>query len=209
MPRGVYTRKPNNRECSQCKQVRAIHAFGLCKHCYSTQPLQVAKQHESTKRYRQFCLQPCLRCNRISYRAGHGLCSPCYLKDYRTQNPEWWSAAQKRSKQRHLVPNKITAEQYRATHREEYRITEERRRSRKRYLPATLTKGQWNAILVAYRFSCAYCRQKAAKLTQDHVIPVSKGGGYTSDNIVPACQSCNSQKSAKLLQNPPIIRLMF
>jgi 5-methylcytosine-specific restriction endonuclease McrA len=32
------------------------------------------------------------------------------------------------------------------------------------------------------------------KLTQEHVIPVSRGGGTTAENIVPACGKCNSSK---------------
>jgi len=31
-------------------------------------------------------------------------------------------------------------------------------------------------------------------LHQDHYIPVTKNGGYTPDNILPACQSCNLSK---------------
>lgn len=60
-----------------------------------------------------------------------------------------------------------------------------------------LTETQWLAIKVAYRHRCAYCGEKKP-LTQDHVIPVSKGGAHTASNIVPACQSCNSSKGARL-----------
>ncbi|MCK4464389.1 MAG: HNH endonuclease [Bacteroidales bacterium] len=34
--------------------------------------------------------------------------------------------------------------------------------------------------------------------TKDHVIPISKGGDNTKENIVPACQSCNSKKFNKI-----------
>jgi 5-methylcytosine-specific restriction endonuclease McrA len=61
-----------------------------------------------------------------------------------------------------------------------------------------LTLDQWTAIKAAYGYRCAYCRQQKP-LTQDHVIPVSKGGPHTASNIVPACRSCNSSKGA----NPP------
>lgn len=89
------------------------------------------------------------------------------------------------------------------------RIQVSQRRARKRQLPATLTILQWEAILVAYKGRCAYCGKKAPKLTQDHVVPVSKGGGYTAENIVPACKSCNSRKGGRLLANPPPLRLML
>jgi 5-methylcytosine-specific restriction endonuclease McrA len=78
-----------------------------------------------------------------------------------------------------------------------HRVAGARRRARKKGLPATLTTEQWKAILAAYRHRCAYCGKKESKkrpLTQDHVIPVSRGGGTTPDNIVPACTPCNSRK---------------
>lgn len=84
-----------------------------------------------------------------------------------------------------------------------------RRRARVKDLPATLTKSQWVAIKVAYRFRCAYCDKRLDALTQDHVIPLSKGGGTTPENIVPACRSCNSRKSNRLISNPPAVRLFL
>ena len=47
--------------------------------------------------------------------------------------------------------------------------------------------------------SCQYCGSKS-NLTLDHVIPVSKGGGTTWDNIVCACNKCNQKKGDKLLK---------
>lgn len=55
------------------------------------------------------------------------------------------------------------------------------------------TLAQWETIQAAYGHRCAYCRGRR-KLTQDHLLPLSKGGGHTAANIVPACKSCNSAK---------------
>jgi len=65
----------------------------------------------------------------------------------------------------------------------------------------TLTNKEWMDILKQYEFRCAYCNKKFNKLnrpTQDHVIPISKGGDNTKENVVPACRSCNSKKGAKM-----------
>ncbi len=40
---------------------------------------------------------------------------------------------------------------------------------------------------------CAYCGSKES-LTIDHVVPRSRGGGSTWDNLITACRSCNSKK---------------
>lgn len=46
---------------------------------------------------------------------------------------------------------------------------------------------------------CQYCGSTRS-LTIDHVIPKSKGGGDTWDNLVVACCSCNAKKGDKLLE---------
>ena len=49
------------------------------------------------------------------------------------------------------------------------------------------------------RNSCQYCGV-TTRLTIDHVIPRSKGGEDTWDNLVVACSSCNVKKSDKMLE---------
>ena len=85
----------------------------------------------------------------------------------------------------------------------------QRHRARKAGLLATLTAEQWLAILVAYKFRCAYCGKKFKKLTKDHVVPVVLGGGTVCWNIVPACMPCNSSKGGRDALIIPPIRLMF
>lgn len=75
-----------------------------------------------------------------------------------------------------------------------------RRRSRFVGLENSLTHDQWLQIKAAYRHRCAYCGRRKP-LTMDHIVPVVSGGSHTSDNIIPACQSCNSSKGSK----PPLV----
>lgn len=53
------------------------------------------------------------------------------------------------------------------------------------------------AILARWGHTCAYCPALAKHL--DHVVPLSRGGTDTEDNIVPACAPCNLSKGAKTL----------
>ena len=41
---------------------------------------------------------------------------------------------------------------------------------------------------------CAYCGTAGVALQRDCVLPISRGGRYTLDNVVPACASCNASK---------------
>jgi 5-methylcytosine-specific restriction endonuclease McrA len=49
-------------------------------------------------------------------------------------------------------------------------------------------------------FECAYCGAPD-NLTFDHVIPRSKGGRTTWENIVTACSPCNLAKGGRLLKD--------
>ena len=84
--------------------------------------------------------------------------------------------------------------QYRKMNPEVTRRSSQRHRARKKKLPDTLTKDEWQNIVDQHFDRCHYCGKKTNDLHQEHKIPVSKGGGYTKDNIVPACKSCNSSK---------------
>lgn len=76
----------------------------------------------------------------------------------------------------------------------------------KKELDNTLTEEQWELALSYFDEKCAYCgmerdvhiEKTGVDLHQEHFVPLSKGGGYTADNIVPSCRSCNSSKGNKL-----------
>jgi 5-methylcytosine-specific restriction endonuclease McrA len=48
-------------------------------------------------------------------------------------------------------------------------------------------------VLRRDRHTCQYCGS-TKNLTLDHVIPRSKGGKHSWDNVVTACERCNSKK---------------
>jgi 5-methylcytosine-specific restriction endonuclease McrA len=62
------------------------------------------------------------------------------------------------------------------------------------------------------KYTCQYCGKayRSEELTFDHVIPVSRGGAKSWENIVTACIECNRQKGGrtpeeagmKLIQRP-------
>ncbi|MEO5336689.1 MAG: HNH endonuclease [Magnetospirillum sp. WYHS-4] len=67
-------------------------------------------------------------------------------------------------------------------------------------------------VFLRDRFACQYCGRPFASedLTFDHVVPRSRGGLTTWNNVVAACAPCNSRKGSRLprevgmvLQRPP------
>lgn len=77
-----------------------------------------------------------------------------------------------------------------------------RHRARKLGALASLTTTQWKAIVAAYKGRCAYCGVKPKQITQDHVLPLARGGHHTPENVVPACMPCNQHKHTG---SPPLI----
>jgi 5-methylcytosine-specific restriction endonuclease McrA len=54
------------------------------------------------------------------------------------------------------------------------------------------------AVFARDSWTCQYCGHQRGHLTVDHVIPRSKGGNSTWDNIVTCCAPCNRRKGDRL-----------
>jgi 5-methylcytosine-specific restriction endonuclease McrA len=65
-------------------------------------------------------------------------------------------------------------------------------------------------ILLRDRNSCQYCSVvlTAGELTLDHVIPRSRGGLSTWENLVACCHSCNRRKGNQMLHEMTEMRLL-
>lgn len=59
------------------------------------------------------------------------------------------------------------------------------------------TLAQWRELKAEYNHCCFYCKLSSKRLTQDHMIPISRGGAHTKANIVPARMTCNCKKNAR------------
>jgi 5-methylcytosine-specific restriction endonuclease McrA len=81
--------------------------------------------------------------------------------------------------------------------REYFRSAAATRRAHKKAVKCTLTRTAWHEILEVFDHRCAYCLRPCVELQQEHVWPLSRGGEHTEENVVPACQPCNSKKSAR------------
>jgi 5-methylcytosine-specific restriction endonuclease McrA len=88
----------------------------------------------------------------------------------------------------------------------------------KRYKPKSKKNGQVSGLLRARRrharieqvnrrkiierdkSTCYMCGRKLgyAELVIDHVIPISRGGSHSEDNMKVACAPCNRRKGSKL-----------
>ncbi len=54
-------------------------------------------------------------------------------------------------------------------------------------------------IFIRDNYTCQYCGTHSGDLTIDHIIPRSRGGAHSWENLVSACRTCNHRKGGKLL----------
>ncbi|MEO5952416.1 MAG: HNH endonuclease, partial [Chloroflexia bacterium] len=52
-------------------------------------------------------------------------------------------------------------------------------------------------IFVRDNYTCQYCGKRTHDLTLDHIIPRSRGGPNSWDNLVSACHDCNGKKGQR------------
>lgn len=144
-----------------------------------------------------------------------------YARKYAEENKESLAKSQKKYRENNKEKRRKQSSEWRDLNRDKIkaynkknnkknrplkRMYQQRRRAMERELPYTLTEQQWDCIKEKFDNSCAYCglsdsenRERFNRtLEQDHFVPLSKGGGYTQENIIPSCQSCNASKNNKV-----------
>lgn len=132
------------------------------------------------------------------------ICKKCHRQSVQ----QWQQDHPERTKE---LANK-SQRRSRRLHPERERSRRHKREARQRELPATFTATDWKFALDYFHGACAYCGHGPSlfdvnwTLHQEHHIPLARGGGYTPQNIVPACQSCNMDKSDKEPHDWLIIR---
>lgn len=126
-------------------------------------------------------------------------------KKFFANNPNYRKKYYQKHKRRHNELTKEWHEKNKEKHRnlkrkwyeenkELFRVYCVRYQHKKRELPYDFTNSDWKQALDFFGYSCAYCGEFSETFHKEHIIPVSKGGGFVRSNIIPSCASCNLSK---------------
>lgn len=122
------------------------------------------------------------------------------IATYKKQYCELHKEEIKEYRNAHKDERREYSRQYAKEHLEQINIKVQKRNARVRNLEYSFSLQDWNDCKDYFNLECAYCGKQLKNLSQDHVVPVTKGGTYTKNNIVPACRSCNSSKNSHDLE---------
>lgn len=82
------------------------------------------------------------------------------------------------------------------------------------HVPRKFRRQVTNTFLFARdRYTCQYCGRPRSELrgreflTRDHVVPLSRGGQNTWDNVLTACSPCNNRKGNRLPEEAGMVPL--
>lgn len=189
-----------------------------CSTCGETKPLtEFAHRKDSPSGFRSAC-KPCKR-------AADGAA----MRRWRERNPDLDRERAREYREQNREKERERFRRYDAANREKRRTAIAKRRAEDPDYHRMLSRKHRAAHLETYRARCraywhrrrsgadpaaevdayaellllqpcAYCGEYAERMTIDHVVPLSRGGTHTIENIVAACGPCNSSKGAKSLE---------
>jgi 5-methylcytosine-specific restriction endonuclease McrA len=120
-------------------------------------------------------------------------------RERRQQNLEHYREIGHKSLERHAEERSAYQRAYGKENRDKLTLYTNIRRARKLEAEGSHTDEEWQELKAFYNFKCLRCgkQEPRIKLTRDHVIPLTRGGSDSIDNVQPLCARCNSKKNNK------------
>jgi len=192
----VYQDGQAGKVCTKCKTWKPVDQFyqrwlsrdgynSSCRECDNARARKWRAQNKErvAELNREYYAANCeeRKAYHRNYRQEHQAYFDAYMRQFRLERPSYhreymreWARAN---------PDKIKEK-------------DNARRAFNMGAKGSFTAEEWVALKQRYNHTCLRCgkREPEIKLTADHVVPISRGGAGTIDNIQPLCRPCNTAK---------------
>lgn len=204
--------------CTKCNETKSIELFcvgktisgkrRLCKACKS----KVDKDYRETIRTQEIDYsqsKECPNCHKVlpvgEFQISNGLvktycltCTTLLRKAHYSRNKEHEARIAKRYRDENKEFVATIYRNYRLQHVDPGRMRSRMRHARKRNYQGVVEKVDTQLIRTLQQGLCVYCGADLADGYHiDHIMPLSKGGQHTQENVQLLCPSCNLSKGPK------------
>jgi 5-methylcytosine-specific restriction endonuclease McrA len=199
----------SQKRCSKCGEVKSLDEFprsknrkdghhSWCKTCHAknTRAWQVANPQKVSgyiKKWVSLHPDKMAEKHRKTWlrEKEKNVADPDYARKRRERNKTY--------SERHPGEWAKRSKLYREAHPEKRAEWNRNRRALKKNSSGRFTSAEFTSLKELYQYTCLCCgkREPEIKLTPDHILPLSKGGSNTIDNIQPLCLLCNLKKGTK------------
>ena len=120
-------------------------------------------------------------------------------RERRQMDLEHYREIGRKSRDKYAEERNAYQREYGKENRDKLTLFTNIRRARKLAAEGSHTDKEWQSLKAFYDYKCLCCgkREPEIRLTRDHVIPLTKGGTDSIDNVQPLCARCNSKKNNK------------
>lgn len=174
------------------ERVKAGHKWKE-KKCYICKTTKPAKDFYDNDLHKGRLANECKQCLKEKIKA-----DPDYYAKRYSRNPARHRKSAKQYRERNR--DKVIAElkEWRKRNPEKGVEYAQNRRARIMSAEGSFTTGDIKRIGEHQNWLCAWCSKKVRKgYHVDHIMPISKGGSNSPDNLQILCKSCNLHKHAK------------
>lgn len=209
----------DNMKCSQCRDGITDDKHKMCETCrerarrdyYTNRNKILARQQNNPESHR--------KANRKYLEKNKEMLNE-KSRIYRLENAEQRKETQRKYRERnkekirnhnleYRAANPEKLKKYYADNIEKIRMNAKNQKYKRRQAEGKITLEEWESVLRKYNYTCLGCGRTDVKLTIDHVIPLSREGKNSLDNVQPLCFSCNSKKHTKILDFRPFGRAIL
>jgi 5-methylcytosine-specific restriction endonuclease McrA len=140
----------------------------------------------------------CVECLRLASAAYHERHRERLIADMREYAKRDAEGNRRRSRE-WAANNRGKAAEWKVRNRDRATFHQRNREARKRMNGSDFTLDQWVEIQERFGRCCVCCGEAGVALTVDHIVPVSRGGVDSYENIQPLCRTCNGRKGTQTI----------